>query len=80
MFSQADAAFNGGGTIEVAFLDTASITFDPPPGTVVRLATGQVVGGEATPSPVPEPASVLLVLIGLALLGRAQQSRVHASH
>jgi hypothetical protein len=80
MFSQADAAFTGGGAIVVDFLDTASITFDPPPGTVVRLATGQVVGADAGPSPVPEPASILLVLIGLALLGRAQQSRVHAPH
>jgi hypothetical protein len=80
MFSQADAAFNGGGAIHNAFIDTASITFFPPPGTIVRLATGQVVGGDAGPSPVPEPPSILLVLIGLALLGRAQQSRVHTPH
>jgi hypothetical protein len=76
MFSQADAAFHGGGTLHVAFLDTASITFTPPDGTIVRLATGQVFAGDTPISPAPEPASVLLVVMGLALLARAQRRRV----
>lgn len=61
MFAQVDAGFPNGGNIKFDFLNTATLTFQPPPGVRITLATGQSFG-------VPEPSTLTLAAIGLGLV------------
>jgi hypothetical protein len=52
------------------FFDTATLTFTPPPGVTVTLATGQTFAAA-----VPEPGTMALLAVGLAILAAFARSR-----